>query len=325
MFEEHKNKRVNRIFDIINNNKHIESFKESRKYASDDEINILLTGETGTGKEVHARYIHTISSRKDKPFVVATFSAISGSLVQSTLFGHVKGSFTGAVCDQKGLFKAADGGTIFLDEIGDANLETQSALLRVIEDGEIQTIGKPNSDVVDVRIIAASNVDFQEKIMEKSFRRDLYYRLKGAEIHLEPLRAKPVNERKETIEKLISDFAVLKNKTAIQLTNSVWSFLLNYEFKGNYREARNIIERLYFEGKSIIDIQDIERIIIPQYNSNYSTNIKEKEIEKNNHSVKLKLSRLKVKHPFCFFNQILKNLILRMEKCSFQGVINGFK
>jgi len=259
--KEKSSNRLNRIKDLFKSNEYTDSFKESKKYASDDDINILLTGETGTGKEVHARYIHSISPRKDRPFIVANFSAIPESLTDSILFGHVKGSFTGAI-DQVGLFKEANGGTIFLDEIGDANLKVQSSILRVIDYGEILTVGKQNSEEVDVRIIAASNINFQEKIDLKEFRKDLYYRLKGAEIHLKPLRMFPTSERLNILQKLIADSAKHKNRKEFIFSDSAWDVLLNYKYPGNYREARNIIESLFTLNKEIIEITDLPDLLL---------------------------------------------------------------
>lgn len=256
------NKRSERIKELFAHNEHTNSFKECRNYASDDEINILLTGETGTGKEVHARYIHSISPRKDRPFIVANFSAIPETLADSILFGHVKGSFTGAIDNQEGLFKSANGGTIFLDEIGDANLKVQSSILRVIDYGEILPVGKQNSEEVDVRIIAASNINIHEKITQELFRKDLYYRLKGAEIHLKPLRMFPTSERKNILQKLITNTARYKNRNEFILSDSALDILLNYKFPGNYRELRNIVESLYTLKKDIIEVTDLSDLLI---------------------------------------------------------------
>lgn len=271
--------RKERVKELFKANEGNPAFINARKTAMDDEMNILITGENGTGKEVLAHYIHANSPRADKPFLTANIGAIPESLLQSDLFGHEKGSFTGAINKKDGIFKAANRGTVFLDEIGDASLLIQVALLRFLDYGEIQTVGKDVSDVVDVRIIAATNANLQEKINNKEFREDLYYRLAGAQLHLEPLRAKSLFERKEILDKLISETAKHKNKNIIQLTDRGWEVLLNYEFPGNYRQARNIIERLYIEDKNIIDFKDIDKIIILQ--PSYTINIRRTNIESN--------------------------------------------
>lgn len=258
------NLRKIRIPDLFKANEQTPAFIEARKFAKDDEINILITGENGTGKEVLAQYIHKNSPRADKPFVIANLAALPESLIQSNLFGHKKGAFTGAINDKKGFLSAADGGTVFLDEIGDISFDTQVALLRFLDYGEIQIVGKEHPDVVDVRVIAATNANLQEKIADKLFREDLYYRLAGAQLNLEPLRTKSLFERKEILDELICKTAEHKNKNIIQLTDRVWEVLLNYEFHGNYRQARNIIERLYVVDKNPIELRDIENIIIPQ-------------------------------------------------------------
>lgn len=298
-------KRLSRIKELFKSNEYTNSFIESRKYAKDDEMNILITGETGTGKEVLAHYIHENSQRADKPFLTANIGAIPENLLQSDLFGHEKGSFTGAIYKKDGIFKAANGGTVFLDEIGDASPLIQVALLRLLDYGEIQTVGKDVPDVVNVRVITATNASLQKKINDKLFREDLYYRIAGASLHLEPLRLKTIQEKKEILNKLIFDTAKYKGINVIQLTESAWNIFLNHQFKGNFREARNIIERLYVEEKSVIDVQDINKLITPQItpdHNTYNTSADNNET----HTYKRPLT-LKEQNAIIVYNTLQKN------------------
>ncbi|MCW5962382.1 MAG: sigma-54-dependent Fis family transcriptional regulator [Pyrinomonadaceae bacterium] len=204
---------------------------------------VLVTGESGTGKELVAKAIHEASLRADKPFVVVNCTNIPSDLLESELFGHTKGAFTGAISAKKGLFEVADGGTIFLDEIGDLRPETQVRLLRVIQEREFTPVGETTPVKVDVRIIAATNVDLKEAVKNGMFREDLYYRLSVVPIELPPLR-----ERREGILPLTQFFIRkynLENNSNIseQVSPEVLSLLENYYYPGNVRELENIIER----------------------------------------------------------------------------------
>ncbi|HLM59450.1 MAG TPA: sigma-54 dependent transcriptional regulator [Pyrinomonadaceae bacterium] len=204
---------------------------------------VLVTGESGTGKELVAKSIHESSLRADKPFVVVNCSNIPSELLESELFGHTKGAFTGAVAAKKGLFEVADTGSIFLDEIGDLRPETQVRLLRVIQEREFTPLGDTTPLKVDVRIIAATNVDLKEAVKNGTFREDLYYRLSVVPIELPPLRT-----RREDILPLSQHFIRKYNlENARQITENlspeVLSLLENYYFPGNVRELENIIER----------------------------------------------------------------------------------
>ncbi len=204
--------------------------------------NILITGESGTGKELVAKAIHYNSPRKEKPFVTLNCGAIPETLIESELFGHVKGAFTDAIATKKGLFEVADEGTIFLDEISELPLLMQVKLLRVLQDKEFKRVGGTEDIRVDVRIISATNKDLELAVKEKRFREDLFYRLNVIQIKLPPLR-----ERKEDIPLLASHF--LKkyseelNKKISTITPEALQILLNYEYPGNVRELQNIIER----------------------------------------------------------------------------------
>jgi DNA-binding NtrC family response regulator len=204
---------------------------------------VLITGESGTGKELLAKAIHEASPRTDKPFVVVNCSNIPSELLESELFGHTKGAFTGAVAAKKGLFEVADTGSIFLDEIGDLRPETQVRLLRVIQEREFTPIGETSPTKVDVRIIAATNVDLKEAVKIGTFREDLYYRLSVVPIELPSLR-----ERPEDILPLTKHFIRKYNQEngrqiSENLSPEVLSLLESYNFPGNVRELENIIER----------------------------------------------------------------------------------
>ena len=212
------------------------------KKIADSRSNVLLLGETGTGKELIARALHYNSSRQEKPFVPINCSAIPENLLESELFGYIKGAFTGAVASKRGLFEEADGGTVFLDEIGDLSQQLQAKLLRVIDDHEIRPLGGVNSKKVDIRTIAATNRDIVRSVKEGDFREDLYYRINVVTIKLPPLR-----ERKEDIAVLARHFLEKYShelgKTVKYIDDSALKLLMDYNWPGNVRELQNIIER----------------------------------------------------------------------------------
>jgi two-component system response regulator PilR (NtrC family) len=209
---------------------------------SPTKTNILITGESGTGKELVAKAIHYNSPRKDKPFVTLNCGAIPESLIESELFGHMKGAFTDAIATKKGLFEVADEGTIFLDEISELPLLMQVKLLRVLQDKEFKRVGGTEDILVDVRIIAATNKDLEEAVKEKRFREDLFYRLNVIQIKLPPLR-----DRKEDVQILANHFlqkySQELSKPISKICPEALQILLNYEYPGNVRELQNIIER----------------------------------------------------------------------------------
>lgn len=203
---------------------------------------VLLIGETGTGKEMIAKAVHYNSDRKDKPFIRVNCGALTGTLLESELFGHVKGSFTGAIKDKIGRFEAADGGTLFLDEIGTLDTSLQVKLLRVLQEREFERVGDTHTMAVDVRIIAATNLDLEEEVRQKKFRDDLYYRLNVVAIRLPPLR-----ERREDMPTLIDHFLdkynALNNRGLRKISRDLLNLLLRYPWPGNVRELENVIER----------------------------------------------------------------------------------
>jgi two-component system response regulator PilR (NtrC family) len=221
---------------------------------------MLITGESGTGKELVARAIHTHSSRPDKAFVTVNSGNLPPELLESTLFGHVKGAFTGAVYPKKGLCDMADKGTIFFDEIGNIPLETQAKLLRVMQEREFMRLGGVDIVKVDVRIVAATNIDLRRAVEEGRFREDLYYRLNVIAVQLPPLR-----QRKEDIPALVSHFVhkyVKENdKPVAGVTSEALQVLMDYDWPGNVRELENVIER----GVVLSTEQKIDRHLIPDH------------------------------------------------------------
>src|SRR6476646_4696185 len=202
---------------------------------------VLITGESGTGKELIARAVHANSKRADRPFVTVNCAAITETLLESELFGHARGAFTGAVNARKGLFEEADGGTFFFDEIAETPLALQAKLLRAIQEKEIRRVGENKALHVDVRIIAATNQDLLTAIAEKRFRQDLYYRLNVARFQLPPLR-----ERREDLQDLMNHFLDKYNRkmgTRARIADDVLEALQHYDFPGNIREFEHMIEQ----------------------------------------------------------------------------------
>ncbi|MGV8041358.1 MAG: sigma-54-dependent transcriptional regulator [Thermoanaerobaculaceae bacterium] len=222
--------------------------------AAPSRSNVLLTGESGTGKELLARATHHLSARADGPFVVVNTGSVPSELLESTLFGHVRGAFTGAVATRRGLFEVADGGTIFLDEIGTVALATQAKLLRVIQEREFIPVGGEHNVKVDVRIIAATNADLPRMVAEGTFREDLYYRLNVITIQLPPLR-----QRREDVPALTNHFlrrfADENQKPHLTLTPRALDLLVAYTWPGNVRQLENVIERaVVLCQEDVIDI-----------------------------------------------------------------------
>lgn len=227
---------------IIGESKEISSVIAEVKKIANSKSNVLLLGETGTGKELVARAIHFNSARQDKPFVPINCSAIPENLLESELFGYVKGAFTGAIGSKRGLFEEANGGTVFLDEIGDLSQQLQAKLLRVMDDHEIRPLGGIQSRKVDIRFIAATNIDIVKAVHDGLFREDLYYRINVVSIKLPPLR-----ERKEDIMTLAAYFLEKYSqeigKPVKFIDQDARKLLMEYSWPGNVRELQNIVER----------------------------------------------------------------------------------
>ncbi len=220
---------IQQIFSLINR-------------VSELNVNVLISGESGTGKELVARAVHYSGSRKDGPFIPVNCGAIPETLIESEFFGHAKGAFTGAMREKKGLFEEANGGTIFLDEIGDLPIHLQVKLLRVLEEKEVRPLGKTESVSIDVRIISATNKNLEQEIMDNKFREDLFYRLNVIKVAMPPLR-----ERKDDIPMLalhfLHKFATEMDKKITGISNEALEELEKYHYPGNIRELENIIAR----------------------------------------------------------------------------------
>ena len=221
-------------------------YRRAQQAADTDNVTCLILGESGTGKEHLARYIHEQSSRKNGPFVPVNCSALGESILESRLFGYVKGAFTGADKEMKGIFEAAAGGTVFLDEIGDASPYLQQALLRVLQEHKIQRVGGAGDIPVDIRVICATHQDLVELCKEGKFRWDLYYRITVAELILPPLRDRGVSEIRQLIDHFLeSKKTHLRKAKRLKLDREAKRALEAYPYPGNIRELENLIERLY--------------------------------------------------------------------------------
>ncbi len=229
----------------------IEELLQTITMVAPTDLSVLITGESGTGKEVVANAIHQLSKRKNKPLISVNCGAIPEGILESELFGHEKGSFTGAIAQRKGYFEAADGGTIFLDEIGEMPLNTQVKLLRVLETSEIMRVGGSRPIKVDVRIIAATNKDLEAAVENNEFRRDLYFRLKAITLHIPPLR-----KRKEDIPLLVKKFSeefARKNQINFKgFAPEAIELLKEYNWPGNVRELKNFVETAIILNKGEI-------------------------------------------------------------------------
>ena len=258
-----KSKEMTRVYNLI-------------QKVSQTKSNVLICGESGTGKELVAKAIHYNSSRKNSPLLTINCGGVPESLLESELFGHKKGSFTGALYNKAGLFEAADGGTIFLDEVGDLPLPIQIKLLRVVQDKTFKPIGETEDRSVDVRIISATNKDLEDKVIQGEFREDLFYRLNVIQIRIPPLR-----DRKEDIPILthyfLEKYSNELGKDVRRISSYAMEFLLNYKFPGNVRELETIIERsVALETPSIVLP---ESLTLAEFKNGYEKSGKEIKVE----------------------------------------------
>ncbi len=250
---------------IIGNSPEIRETFRIMRHAAASESNVLVTGESGTGKELVARATHSNSVRARKKFVTVNCGAIPDGLIESELFGHVKGSFTGAIADKKGLVEEADRGTLFLDEIGELSAPLQVKLLRVLQEGEFTRIGDVQTRKVNVRVVAATNKDLKKAIADKSFREDLYYRLNVIPIELPPLR-----RRQDDIPLLVNHFiekhgVKAPEKKITGIARDAMQALLNYHFPGNVRELENAIEyAIAFTAGPVVQRDDLPKYILEE-------------------------------------------------------------
>ena len=256
-----KIKTIKQKFGIVGNSTPLNHAIEVAVQVAPTDMTVLISGESGTGKESFSKIIHSISKRKHGQFIAVNCGAIPEGTIDSELFGHEKGSFTGANESRKGYFEVTDKGTIFLDEIGEMPLSTQSRLLRILENGEFMKVGSSKVQKTDVRIIAATNVNLEDAVRNKKFREDLFYRLNTVPIIVPPLR-----EREEDISllfrKFASDFSDKNNINPIRLSEEAKKELTKYRFPGNIRELKNITEQMsVLEIERNIDLETIKKYI----------------------------------------------------------------
>jgi DNA-binding NtrC family response regulator len=250
-----------RRFGIVGESLEMQELVQVLQHVSPTDITVLITGESGVGKEVIAHAIHGASKRSKKGMVTVNCGAIPEGIIESELFGHEKGSFTGASSERKGYFELADGGTIFLDEIGELPLATQVKFLRILENGEFLRVGSSNARKVDVRVIAATNKDLEQEVRNGNFRQDLFYRLRSVNVRIPALR-----ERKDDIpllfEKFVEEFSAKNGIKFGGMTSAAVELVQNYYWHGNVRELRNVVESmLVLERGRKLDAEDIRKYL----------------------------------------------------------------
>jgi DNA-binding NtrC family response regulator len=250
-------KKVSKNYEMIGESKAISKIKDMIEKVAATDARVLITGSNGTGKELVAHWLHEKSVRANGPMVEVNCAAIPSELIESELFGHVKGAFTSAVKDREGKFEAANGGTIFLDEVGDMSLSAQAKVLRALQENKIQRVGNDKDIKVDVRVITATNKDLKKEIEKNRFREDLYHRLAVILIHVPPL-----NERREDIPLLIDYFTdkIAEEHGTAKKTFSTKAITLlqEYDWTGNIRELRNVVERLIILGGKEVSESDVK-------------------------------------------------------------------
>ena len=254
-------------FGIIGNSPALNYALQVATQVANTDLTVLIAGESGVGKEAFSHIIHSLSARKHNPFIAVNCGAIPEGTIDSELFGHEKGSFTGAVESRKGYFETVNGGTIFLDEIGEMPLGTQARLLRVLESGEFIRVGSSKTQKTDVRVIAATNKDLLQLVQHNKFREDLYYRLNTV-----PIRVPALRDRKEDIpllfRKFVVDFAERYKATPVQLDDEARLRLMNYPFPGNVRELKNIAEQIsVLSTDKQVTSKELNKFL-PEHNSN---------------------------------------------------------
>ncbi|UBZ14833.1 sigma-54 dependent transcriptional regulator [Flagellimonas marinaquae] len=250
-------KKISKNYEMIGESKEIEAIKEMIEKVAPTDARVLITGSNGTGKELVAHWVHEKSPRSSSPFVEVNCAAIPSELIESELFGHVKGAFTSAVKDRAGKFEAANKGTIFLDEIGDMSLSAQAKVLRALQENKISRVGSDKDIKVDVRVLAATNKDLKKEIEEGKFREDLYHRLAVILIKVPAL-----NERRNDIPLLIEHFStkIAAEQGTVQksFSKKAVELLKSYDWTGNVRELRNVVERLIILGGKEVSEEDVK-------------------------------------------------------------------
>ena len=267
---------IKQRFGIIGNHELLNRAIEKASRVAPTDISVLVTGESGVGKESFPKIIHQLSHRKHNKYIAVNCGAIPEGTIDSELFGHEKGAFTGASSSRKGYFEVADGGTIFLDEVGELPLTTQVRLLRVLENGEFIKVGSSEVKKTNVRIVAATNLDMENAIIKNKFREDLFYRLSTVEIKVPPLRSR-MGDIHLLFRKFASDFGKKYNMPTVKLDDKSIKLLNNYSWRGNVRQLRNIAEQLsVLEEKREISI-DLFSSYLPDLNSSLPAVINNKE------------------------------------------------
>lgn len=251
----------NKIQEIVGTSKSVSDVKEMIDKVAGSDARVLVTGPNGSGKELVARWLHEKSNRNQNPLIEVNCAAIPSELIESELFGHIKGSFTGAIKDAAGKFEQANGGTLFLDEIGDMSLAAQAKMLRVLETKKVTRIGDSKDIPVDVRVVAATNKDLIQEIRAKRFREDLYFRLNVIEVNVPSL-----NNRREDIPMLVEHFLEKFSEefgsAKRDITPDAINILQNRNWNGNIRELRNVVERLMILGGNPINAEDVNKLVL---------------------------------------------------------------
>ena len=269
---------IKQRFGIIGNNIQLNVALQKAMRVAPTDISVLVRGESGVGKEVIPKIIHNLSHRKHAKYIAVNCGAIPEGTIDSELFGHEKGSFTGASQTRSGYFEVADGGTIFLDEVGELPLTTQVRLLRVLENGEFLKVGSSKVQKTDVRIVAATNLNMEQAIKKGKFREDLYYRLSTVEIWLPPLRDR-ADDIHLLFRKFASDFAQKYKMPTVRLDDDAVETLESYEWKGNIRQLRNLTEQISVIEQNRNITRDILMTYLPDYHQNLPAIISEKKPE----------------------------------------------
>jgi transcriptional regulator with PAS, ATPase and Fis domain len=269
---------IKQRFSIIGNNNQLNLALQKAMRVAPTDITVLVTGESGVGKEAIPKIIHSLSHRKHAKYIAVNCGAIPEGTIDSELFGHEKGSFTGATVTRSGYFEEADGGTIFLDEVGELPLTTQVRLLRVLENGEFLKVGSSKVQKTSVRIVAATNAKMEQAIQKGKFREDLYYRLSTVEIHLPELRNRP-DDIHLIFRKFASDFAQKYNMPTIRLDDEAVEMLVSNQWKGNIRQLKNLAEQISVIEQKRIITKDILRTYLPDANQNLPAIISEKKLD----------------------------------------------
>ncbi len=253
-------KKVSKKYQMIGESPALKNIQNMIEKVAPSDARVLITGSNGSGKELVAHAIHSLSERSKNPIVEVNCAAIPSELIESELFGHVKGSFTGAIKDKQGKFEQANGGTLFLDEIGDMSLVAQAKVLRALQENKVSPVGSDKEIKVDVRVLAATNKDLKKEIEAGKFREDLYHRLSVIEIHVPSL-----DERKDDIPILVKHFAKLiseeQGTSVKEFDDKAIKTLQNFSWTGNIRELRNVVERLIILGSNPVTVEDVTNFV----------------------------------------------------------------